>query len=211
MKLNKKFIALACMCLCGVALVGCNKTSEVPKDNTNSSIVETEKTNEDNNKENEENKTDKEAQNKTDADIEDKTEGQEEVTKGNNAKSLYDTLVEGLELAPSGELDNTMLSDMYQLDVQLVDSYYVAIPMMNVHADELAIFEVSNDESKQAVKDAIAFRQESLIKTWESYLPEQLEAVQNSTIVEKENYILYTIGSNSDEIVERFNNSINNK
>lgn len=207
MKLNKKFIALACMCLCGVALVGCNKTNEAPKDNTNSSVVETEKP--DTDKKDEENKAETDAEAETGVDTE--TQGEEEVATDNNSKNLYDTLVEGLELAPSGELDDTMLNDLYQLDVQLVDSYYIATPMMNVHADELAIFEVSNDESKQAVKDAIAFRQDSLIKTWENYLPEQLEAVQNSITVEKDNYILYTIGSNSDEIVERFNNSVSNK
>lgn len=120
----------------------------------------------------------------------------------NRAISVYEKLVEGLELPASIQLDDNLLADMYGLNAGDVISYCVAMPMMNVHATEIGVFEIK-DGNVDIIETAIAKRQVDLEKTWETYLPDQLELVKKHRIIKNDAFVIYIISDKLDEITNR--------
>lgn len=189
MKLNKKALLtlVGGTVLLSLALVGCTKTEVKEENNAQQEQVAVEE--------------------------EVATEG-EEVVEGEEvaeavvtpSSELYEKVIEGAELPMSMPVDATLLADVYGLNAEDVASFSVNIPVMNVHATEIAIFEVK-DGNVDVIKTAIEKRQADLEKTWETYLPDQLELVKNSQVVEKDNFVLYVISENVDAVVENFNNA----
>lgn len=107
-----------------------------------------------------------------------------------------------IELGMMGEFDDETLEVMYGISADQVEDYYVTMSMMNVHCEELAIFEVSDETQKEAVKAAIEKRLADLNTTWEHYLADQYEKVQNAVVLEDDNTVILIVSGYSEEIQE---------
>lgn len=199
MKLNKKALVtlIGGTALLSLALVGCNKTEKTPvtepveqtaPEETADKTVEGDEATTENNE---------------DVVAEDGLEVIEVDAVTTRSSDLYEKLINGLELPASMQLDENLLADAYGLKAEDVASNYVAIPVVNVHATEIGVFEVK-DGNVDAIQTAIDKRQADLEKTWETYLPDQLELVKNSKVVTKGDFMLYVISSNADDIVAKF-------
>ena len=66
--------------------------------------------------------------------------------------------------------------------------------MMNVIATEFAAFKAASEDDVQAVVDGINQRLEVLKEQWGSYLPAQLELVENNKVLVQGRYVFMIIG-----------------
>lgn len=130
----------------------------------------------------------------------------EEVTL--SANEIVDKIIANVEIPASMNMDEQMLADTYGIDPSLLQSYYIKMPMMIVHASEVAVFELKNGKDTSKVLDGINKRYEQLYQTWSTYLPDQFELVQNYKTAQKGNYVLFVISEAADTIVSNFNNLV---
>ncbi len=184
MKISKKFVAFLMIMAMGAAAVGCGKKAETPKEtptpiqtpSTETPIVE-------------------------DSTIEEPV-GEVDPTVSSD---LVFAITDGIEMPAQMPMDRELFADTYGIDETLLESYVVNMPMMNVKANECAVFELKDEKDVQVVLDGIAKRQEALEAQWKSYLPDQLELVQNYKTAVKGNKVLFVIDENAEKIVENFN------
>lgn len=121
-----------------------------------------------------------------------------------SAEDVWNAVSAGRELPSFMDLDDGLLSDLYGIDAADLDSFVAKIPMMNVHATEFFIAKVKSGKM-DTVKAGIAKRQADLDEQWSSYLPEQLELVQNYKLAESGDYVLFAIYEDADDVVKAFN------
>lgn len=120
------------------------------------------------------------------------------------AQEMYYVLTDGLEFPASMNMDDTMLMDTYGIDPALLESYVAYMPLVNVSATEISVFELKDESSAEAVKAGIQKRVDSLLEQWERYLPVQYDLVKDHKIVQNGNFILFVISEHNDTIVNRF-------
>ncbi len=116
-------------------------------------------------------------------------------------EDFYTQVDEGnLVFGALAELDDTMIQDVYGIDPEVLEDYFVGIPMMNVQANEIAMFEVKEGHLDE-VKQAVEIRLDALTEQWKMYLPAQLELVENAQTYENGNYYFMVISESADETI----------
>ena len=176
MKINKKLLAMMMTLAIGGALVGCTNNTEQP------AVPPTE--------------------------VETPVENTEQVPVEGEVSSLANevtVITEGMEMPGLVPMPEEMFNDTYGIDTSLLKNYYVGMPMMNVHATEIAIFELNNEADVDTVMAGIEKRQKALEEQWKTYLPDQYELVQNYKTAVNGNKVLFVISDQADAIVENFN------
>lgn len=104
---------------------------------------------------------------------------------------------DNIELPAGQLLDDETLETIYGISMDDIENYAVYVPMMNVHATEIAMFKVKNmDNVKKGVEDRLTF----LDEMWSMYLPAQYELVQNHMLIEKDGYYFMIISNYNDDI-----------
>lgn len=198
MKINKKLLAvMMTVVIGGTILTGCGqKADDKPATEQGTTDESTdENVADDNTSDNATDSTDEVVDGTEDSFAEaDPTVAQEKVF----------VITDGIELPASLNMPEEMFADSYGIDPELLESYYVQMPMMNVHATEIAVFEVKDEANIDAVKAGIEKRQEALEAQWSRYLPDQLELVQNAKTAVKGNLVLFVISEEADQIVANF-------
>lgn len=136
----------------------------------------------------------------------------EETTK--SCSDIMNAAISGIELPamtfydPSFE-DGSLKEYFYtELDLSDVSDYSVGVPMMIVHASEIAVFQPKSKAEAGKVKAAIEARLQVLYDTWDTYLPEQFALVEDYQLVEKNGYILFVVAYEADQIVKQFINAV---
>ena len=120
------------------------------------------------------------------------------------AQETFYVVTNGIEMPSGTAMDATMFADTYGIDPNLLSSYYVQIPMMNVHATEVAVFELKDAKDADQVMAGIEKRQKALVEQWKNYLPEQLKLVENYKVAQKGNKIIFVISPDADKIIKQF-------
>ena len=120
------------------------------------------------------------------------------------SKETFFVITDGLELPATMDMPAEMFADTYGIDPALLESYSVNMPLMNVKATEIAVFEVKDEANIDAVKAGIEKRQKALAEQWQSYLPDQYELVENYKVAVKGNLVLFVISEEADQIVANF-------
>lgn len=123
-------------------------------------------------------------------------------------QAVWDRIESEIELPSFGDMDGEVLSALYGIDSADLVRYIGKIPLMNVQATEIFIAQVK-EGSMDAVKAGIEKRQSDLAEQWSSYLPEQLELVENYKLVTNGDYVLFAISSEADQIETIFNDCTN--
>lgn len=107
-------------------------------------------------------------------------------------------LLSGILEKAAGELalmdaGDTEVTELYGIDLTKVEEYSLQIPLMNVQATEYAMFKAASADDVQAVVDGINSRIESLTQTWQQYLPDQYELVENNKVIVQGNYVFFIV------------------
>ncbi len=79
----------------------------------------------------------------------------------------------------------------------------IFMPLMMTNGDLIIIAEAKDADAVAAVQTAFEGVKEAQIQTWQQYLPEQFEKVQNNQIVTSGNFVLYSTFSD-DSVVKAF-------
>ncbi|MEG1828438.1 MAG: DUF4358 domain-containing protein, partial [Cellulosilyticaceae bacterium] len=127
----------------------------------------------------------------------------EEVTL--SAGEIVDKITANIEIPANMNMDAQMFADTYGIDTALLKSYQVNMPMMVVHASEVAVFELKDVKDASKVLSGINKRYEQMYETWSTYLPDQFELVKNYKTAQKGNYVLFVISDEASTIVSNFN------
>lgn len=130
----------------------------------------------------------------------------EEVTL--TAGEVVDKITANIETPANMNMDTQMFADTYGIDTALLKSYQVNMPMMVVHASEIAVFELKDAKDASKVLSGINKRYEQMYETWSTYLPDQFELVKNYKTAQKGNYVLFVISDEASTIVSNFNSTI---
>lgn len=126
-----------------------------------------------------------------------------------SASELYSKVVTSdMELPSLLEMDSSFFADTYGIDTSILKSYKVQMPMMMVHASEIAVFELKDAGDASKVITGINKRIEGLKAQWGSYLPDQLELVNNYKTATKGNYVIFVVSEYADTIISNFNTNV---
>lgn len=123
-------------------------------------------------------------------------------------QDVWDRIEAEVELPTFADMDDELLSVLYGIDSADLEGYIGKIPLMNVQASEIFIALVK-EGAMDAVKAGVEKRQADLEAQWSSYLPEQLELVQNYQLVTSGNYLLFAVSYDAGQLVQIFNDCTN--
>ncbi|NCB32476.1 MAG: DUF4358 domain-containing protein [Erysipelotrichia bacterium] len=71
------------------------------------------------------------------------------------------------------------------------------VPLMNVTATEVLLFQYESDTQKTAIQNALDTRLKQLENTWSQYLPDQYDLVKKRTSVDENSMLGYIIGEDA--------------
>ncbi|MGL5296837.1 MAG: DUF4358 domain-containing protein [Culicoidibacterales bacterium] len=144
--------------------------------------------------------------------------GNADFTSVNTAvKDAIVTFLESEGVTPAEDTDgNIMGFTTYDLTTEDLSGLYPTIqaedfvngtmymPLMNTNGDLIIIAEATDAAGVDAIVEAFDGVKDAQLQTWQYYLPEQLEKVENNQIVKNGNFVLYSTFSN-DDVVKAFN------
>lgn len=102
--------------------------------------------------------------------------------------TIVDQINETYPLAGADVLTEDLYESVYQLTADMVQEAKIIVPLMNVKSNELAGV-LAKPGQVDAVKEALAARQQAVCQTFQQYLPDQYEIAQKGEIVVRGNYV----------------------
>lgn len=122
-------------------------------------------------------------------------------TASKAAKFWQDTASKYEDTTPAlMELGESDIADLYGLDMSNVDDFYVAMPMLSMHINEVFIAHVTGD--MDAVKAACENRQQALLGGF--LYPSHVDLVENYKLVTVGDWICFVIHENAADIANDF-------
>ena len=101
------------------------------------------------------------------------------------------------------EMSLDILTQVYALTSDDVDSFVLKTPLINVQATEIFIAKVKPGRM-DAVKEAVTGRYKALDEIWSRYLPDQYELVKNYKTAEKGDFFIFVVAEEADKIISIF-------
>lgn len=135
-----------------------------------------------------------------------KVDTNESEKAGQTAINLEDLNKDFAKMAPfdemaSMDIDSTMLTDVFQIDEDLLEGYIGKFPMMMVHASMYLVVEAKDGEV-ETVKEQVEAYAELYEEQWASYLPEQYELVKDRKCGVSGNFVYLFVGESAAEMEE---------
>lgn len=96
------------------------------------------------------------------------------------------------------------LKNMYGIDAKILAGFSVHMPLMNVKANEIGVFQVKDKKDVDSVKAGIKKRAEAIQKEFETYLQDQYKIAQDYRVVVKGDYVLFAISEQADDLEKAF-------
>ena len=127
---------------------------------------------------------------------------------GNEATTSYDvnevltTITDAVPLAMPGEVTEEYLTIMMGLDMADVANYAGQMAMVNVSADCVIVIEAAEGKI-DTVKAALENTKQSIVNSFELYLPDQYEKAQAGRVVVKGNYAVLAIAGDNETIADK--------
>ena len=127
---------------------------------------------------------------------------------GNEATASYDvnevltTITDAVPLAMPGEVTEEYLTIMMGLDMADVANYAGMMAMVNVSADCVVVIEAAEGKI-DTVKAALENTKQSIVNSFELYLPDQFEKAKAGRIVVKGNYAVLAIAGDNETIADK--------
>ena len=97
------------------------------------------------------------------------------------------------------DVDSTMLSDVFQVEEDLLEGYVGKFPMMMVHASMYLVVEAKDGEV-ETVKEQVETYATAYEAQWEHYLPEQYDLVKDRKCGVSGNFVYLFIGESVEEM-----------
>lgn len=121
---------------------------------------------------------------------------------------LWEQITQEIQLPALMEGDAEILAALYGIDSADLEEFVLQVPLMNVSATEFFIARVK-EGSMDTVKAGAERRQQDLEAQWSTYLPEQLELVQNYKLCTNGNYLLFVVSYDAETVAGLFDSCTN--
>lgn len=95
----------------------------------------------------------------------------------------------------------------FNVDASLIEAGTMYKAMMMTQASQVILLKAASSENVEALKKVLETEQEAQIGLWQTYLPDQFELVQKTTIKTNGNYLIYVTQAESDAIIKAFDQS----
>ena len=118
--------------------------------------------------------------------------GGKEATASYDVNEVLTTITDAVPLAMPGEVTEEYLTIMMGLDMADVANYAGMMAMVNVSADCVVVIEAAEGKI-DTVKAALENTKQSIVNSFELYLPDQFEKAKAGRIVVKGNYAVLAI------------------
>lgn len=101
------------------------------------------------------------------------------------------------------KLSEEKSKDFYDVSFEGLEEYSISISATRATSDEICIMKVSTDnkDAKIKAKEAINKRIEEQKSSYELYIPSEYEKLQNATVIEEGDYIIFVCGLDSEAVI----------
>ena len=115
-------------------------------------------------------------------------------------QDIVDEIESQIGMQMPGDIDDVMLTDMYHMDMNNVETYAGRASMTMTSCDTVvAIKAVPNKVSE--VAKSLEQRQEDLINQFERYLPSQYQKAQAGSVIVRGDYVFLIVLGESEETI----------
>lgn len=114
------------------------------------------------------------------------------LTDGTTLETIVKEIEAQIGLQMPGMVDETMFNDMFYITSDIAEESYGVAAMTMTSADNVIAVKAKPGKVEEVVA-ALERRKEDVIKSFETYLPDQLEKAQTGTIVVKGDYVFLLI------------------
>ncbi|MBR5305647.1 MAG: DUF4358 domain-containing protein [Oscillospiraceae bacterium] len=128
--------------------------------------------------------------------------GGKEATASYDVNEVLTTITDAVPLAMPGEVTEEYLTIMMGLDMADVANYAGMMAMVNVSADCVVVIEAAEGKI-DTVKAALENTKQSIVNSFELYLPDQFEKAKAGRIVVKGNYAVLAIAGDNETIADK--------
>ena len=128
--------------------------------------------------------------------------GGKEATASYDVNEVLTTITDAVPLAMPGEVTEEYLTIMMGLDMADVANYAGMMAMVNVSADCVVVIEAAEGKI-DTVKAALENTKQSIVNSFELYLPDQFEKANAGRIVVKGNYAVLAIAGDNETIADK--------
>jgi len=108
------------------------------------------------------------------------------------------------------DLDKPMLEGL-GINAEDIEEAIIKFPMINLVADEIMIIKVKDAEKIPAIEEGLKKHVENVALSFENYVPENYEIVQNHIMKTKGNYIFLAISKDAEKAEVVFDRFLNIK
>ncbi len=120
------------------------------------------------------------------------------LTEGLTLKSVVDDIGNEIGITMPAEVDESILKDIVGIEPEDVEEYAGYVTMVMVSADNLIA--VKAKEGKvETVQKALAARQETVVKSFEQYLPSELDKAKAGKVITIGDYVFLVILGRMDK------------
>lgn len=123
-----------------------------------------------------------------------------------SASQVYKKVTAGFEFPAQTDINADMFKDLYKINRAYVKSYQVKMPMMSVHSNEIAVFQVKNKKYMDKVLPKVQARLKAIQTN--AFYPEQITVAKKGKVVTKGNYILLVVDENASKIINKFKSTV---
>ena len=128
--------------------------------------------------------------------------GGKETTASYDVNEVLTTITDAVPLAMPGEVTEEYLTIMMGLDMADVANYAGMMAMVNVSSDCVVVIEAAEGKI-DTVKAALENTKQSIVNSFELYLPDQFEKAKAGRIVVKGNYAVLAIAGDNETIADK--------
>ncbi|OON99814.1 MAG: hypothetical protein ATN35_10535 [Epulopiscium sp. Nele67-Bin004] len=129
----------------------------------------------------------------------------DEVAITMTAEEVYNATVDGVGMTPMVmDADDSLVVDLYGVDLSLVTDYKVIMPAMTGQITEIAVFRVEDMEDVNTVAQNLTSRVQDL-QNGGAFYPSHIEIVNEAQVVVHQNYVLMAVDEEVAQLVANFN------
>ena len=124
---------------------------------------------------------------------------------------IYTELTTAIDFSASNMQKQTeaALNNYYYIDPNTLENYSIYMSdYATGNADEIAMFQVKEEDQAAAIKALINDRINDLKVRYEDYKPEEMDKINKAVIMEEGNYIFVVISPNADQAKEVLNKQL---
>lgn len=122
-------------------------------------------------------------------------------------KEMDKKIKESIDMINMNLGDEEALKDLYDIDKDELEDFVLYTSSSNIKADELAILKVKDVEKVDEVKKNINRRIDEQTLKFQDYLPEEYYLIEKNILKSKDNYILFVVSEEAEDIEKIFDES----